>query len=465
MRRKHIYRLALLFVGLGLVVSCRKDLEDYEEEELSGGLNGTVFDNSKTAFLHQMPGMGADVELKFFVGNSFFNQNWVSAPASTGARDGLGPLLNARSCSACHFKDGRGEPFLESGDNANGFLIRLSIPGEDEHGGPLAEPTYGGQFNDLAINEILDEGDIIVTFEYINGTYDDGEPYQLRKPVYSVANLNYGEMASDVLMSPRIGQQMIGLGLLEAISDADIIAQMDLLDADGDGISGKPNIVWDEEKGYNRLGRFGWKANQPSLKQQVAGALKGDLGIRTFLFNSENHTDNQPDLHDLPDGGEVEIDDDDLHKMVIYSSSLAVPARRDIDKESVKNGKELFTDLDCIKCHTARYRTGMTHELGYLNNQVIFPYSDLLLHDMGPELADGRPDYEADGQEWRTQPLWGIGLIQTVNGHTYLLHDGRARNIEEAILWHGGEAESSKNKFKALSKKERQDLLEFINSL
>ena len=445
--------------------SCRKDLETYDQEELSGGVNGTVFSESQTAFLQQMPGITPNEELQFFVGNSFFNQNWVSAPASTQARDGLGPLMNARSCSACHFKDGRGAPFLNSGDNANGFLIRLSIPGEDLNGGPIGDPIYGGQFNDLAINQLDAEGDIIVTFEYSTGTYDDGTTYELRKPVYSFANLNYGAMSSNVLMSPRIGQQMIGLGLLEAISVNDILANADEGDADGDGISGRPNYVWDVTHQMTSLGRFGWKANQPNLYQQVAGALVGDLGIKSSVFMAENHTSGQSDLDTLPDGGMIEIDDDDLNKMVLYSSSLAVPARRNVDDESVKLGRELFREIDCAKCHTVTFNTGNFHNLSYLNNQTIHPYTDLLLHDMGPELADNRPDYLANGQEWRTQPLWGIGLISIVNGHTYFMHDGRARNIEEAILWHGGEAENSKNKFKALSATERKALIDYVNSL
>jgi CxxC motif-containing protein (DUF1111 family) len=460
-----IRALLLLTLPAALICSCRKDLERYENGELSGGTNGTVFDQSKTAFLHQMPGATGDDELLFFVGNSFFNQNWVSSPASTTARDGLGPLFNARSCSACHFKDGRGAPFLDMDENANGFLLRLSVPGEDIHGGPLGDPIYGAQFSDLAINELDDEGDIQVSFEYITGTYDDGEVYTLRKPVYSVTNLHYGPMSSDILISPRIGQQMIGLGLLEAIAEQDLVDHVDEFDADGDGISGRFNMVWDYQLNQTRVGRFGWKSNKSSLYNQVAGALVGDLGIKTSLFPEENHTMNQPYLDTLPDGGAIEIDDDDLQKMVLYCSTLAVPAKRNANSPEVLKGEQLFTEIECVKCHVNVFRTSNTHEISYLNNQTIHPYTDLLLHDMGDGLSDNRPDYLANGNEWRTQPLWGIGLIEVVNGHTYFLHDGRARNIEEAILWHGGEATNSVNKFKALSKEERTSLLTFINSL
>lgn len=458
----------LLILGCSIILlfsSCRKDEEYGVYEELSGGENGTVYDHSSNAFGHEMPGINGDEELLFFVGNSFFRQNWVSAPASTSARDGVGPLLNARSCSSCHFKDGRGKPFLANNEEAKGFLIRLSVPGTNAHGGPVDDPVYGGQFNDLAISEVHEEGDVEVSFEYISGEYDDGTPYTLRKPVYTLTNLNYGPLDDNVMMSPRIGQQMIGLGLLEAIDEADMLSYADEFDADGDGISGRPNYVWDIASQSTQIGRFGWKANQPNLLQQVAGAFQGDLGIKSYLFPSENHTDAQSECQDLPDGGSVEIDEDDLYKVYVYSASLAVPARRSVKNERVLAGESLFRSMDCAKCHLPNLETGNNHALSYLNGQYIQAFTDLLLHDMGEGLADSRPDYLASGREWRTQPLWGLGLINAVNGHTFLLHDGRARTIEEAILWHGGEAENAQAQFKALSKLERENLLMYLNSL
>ncbi len=425
---------------------------------------GLFLTSQKMHLVNQCQGYQKTKNCFFFVGNSFFNQNWVSAPASAKARDGLGPLLNAKSCSACHFKDGRGKPFLTINDNANGFLIRLSS-GNDVHGAPIGDPIYGGQFNDKSINGVNNEGDISVVFEYINGSYNDGTAYTLRRPTYSLINLNYGDLSPNIMTSPRIGQQMIGLGLLDAIDPKSILAHVDENDSDNDGISGRTNSVLDVESQTYQIGVFGWKANQPNLKQQVAGAFNGDLGIKSYLFTEENHTANQPECHDLDDGGIVEIDKDDLEKTILYSSSLAVPARRDINDKEILEGELLFSDLKCVVCHVNTFKTGNSHELQFLNNQIIHPYSDLLLHDMGTNLSDGRPDFLASGNEWRTQPLWGIGLISTVNGHTYFLHDGRARNIEEAILWHGGEAENSKNRFKALSKTKRETLIKFINSL
>ena len=349
--------LPLLFL-VTFCFACKKG-EITDVRLLSGGKNGTVFDKSQNAFGHQMPGMSGESELLFFVGNSFFNQNWVEAPASAKARDGLGPLFNARSCTSCHFKDGRGEPIVENGQVANGFLIRLSVDGTDEHGGPVSHQIYGGQFNDLSVGSVNPEGNIEVSFEYINGTYDDGIPYELRKPIYSLTDLNYGPMGL-VRMSPRVGQQMIGLGLLEALGEDVITSLSDEFDSDGDGISGKPNYVWDIASQSFKVGIFGWKAEQPSLTQQVASAFLGDLGIKSNLFPNENHTSNQPQCFDLPDGGDIEVENDDLRKTVIYASSLAVPARRDVDDLDIFQGENIFKGIGCAGCHIPffNYRFG-----------------------------------------------------------------------------------------------------------
>lgn len=434
-----------------------------EGEELSGG-EATIFDVSRNAFGFQAPGFNGDDELLFFVGNSFFNQNWVSAPASTTARDGLGPLFNARSCAACHFKDGRGQPPTFDGALAEGMLLRLSVPGTNAVGGPKPEPTYGGQLQDQSLLTIMREGGYQVRYEEISGTYPDGTPYTLRKPIYEFTGLQYGDMAPDVMTSPRVGSQIIGLGLLEAISEADILSQADETDADGDGISGKPNYVWNREIQAASLGRFGWKANQPTLLQQTAEAFNGDVGIKTSMLPEENCSPVQG-CDSLPDGGAIEIDDDDLLKVVLYVSSLAVPARRDWEDEEVLKGKSLFIETGCASCHTPKWTTGQHPRFEALSNQLIRPYTDLLLHDMGAELADNRPDYQATGREWRTPPLWGIGLIPTVNRHSFFLHDGRARNLEEAILWHGGEAEAAREAFKALKESDRQKLIKFLETL
>lgn len=449
--------IALLSLA-AILIACKKEVSEYYSssysEILPAGENCTVFDQSSLAFSYRISGMSSTQNLEFFVGNSFFNQNWVESPSSTTARDGLGPLFNTKSCSSCHFRDGRGAPL-----SGEGILLRLSVPG----GG--IDPTYGGQFQDHAISTASSEGDVSITYSEIGGMYPDGTTYSLRHPNYAMINLNYGALDPSVLVSPRVGSQMIGLGLLETIDASDIIAQEDVADADGDGISGKVNYILDPYYGVTMLGRFGWKSNTATLHTQVAAAFNGDIGIKTSLFSSENHTSNQSGLDLLADGGTIEITDEDLEKVVLYCQSLGVPARRNSSAYDVQKGSNIFKSLNCHKCHTESYVTGNSGNIEPLKNVRIYPYTDLLVHDMGPDLADNRPDGLADGNEWRTPPLWGIGLIQTVNNHTFLLHDGRARSIEEAILWHGGEAETSKNAFKQLPANERALLLAFLNSL
>jgi CxxC motif-containing protein (DUF1111 family) len=437
-----------------------------EGEELSGGENLSSFDFSENAFGKEAKTLTGDQLTDFVVGNSLFRSNWVTAPASVQSLDGLGPMMNAVSCGSCHFKDGRAKPPETSGEKLNGLLFRLSVSGQGQHGQPLDDPNYGGQLQDKSILGVDNEADIIVSYEEIVGQYADGTSYHLRKPHYTFQNLHFGNFSADVMVSPRIAQQLPGLGLLENISAETILSFADEHDSNGDGISGKPNYVWDEKNQKTVLGRFGWKANQPSILQQTAGAFNGDMGITTTLFPGENLTAAQKQKYtDVPNGGEPEIDDNRLDRIIFYIQTLSVPARRDWENTEVLRGKKLFADLQCSACHISKMQTSSTGTLDALNTQTIRPYTDLLLHDMGPGLADNRPDYLADGNEWRTPPLWGLGLIKTVNKHTYLLHDGRARNMEEAILWHGGEGENSKVNFTTLPKTDREALLKFLESL
>ncbi|MEZ4686282.1 MAG: di-heme oxidoredictase family protein [Bacteroidia bacterium] len=435
-------------------------------EVYAGGENYTTFSFSENAFGIQADNISGEDQDFFVVGNSLFRRNWVTAPSSVASMDGLGPVFNSLSCGGCHFKDGRAEPPLAGGQPLNGLLFRLSIPGQGMHGEPLPEPVYGGQLQDNAILGVDAEAEVAIVWEEIAGTYPDGSGYTLRNPIFSFKNLHYGPMASDVLVSPRIAPQVPGLGLLEQISEADILAFSDEFDSNSDGISGRANYVWDAQHQQKVIGRFGWKANQPSLYQQTAGAFNGDIGITTNLFPEDHFTPAQEaQFPGLINGGEPELDDARLEKVVRYMQLLAVPARRDWDDEQVKKGEMLFVQLGCNSCHRPSYITNSEGDIEARKNQQIYPYTDLLLHDMGPDLADGRPDFEASGSEWRTPPLWGIGLIPTVNDHSSLLHDGRARSIEEAILWHGGEAAASREAFKALSASERKAVVDFVGSL
>lgn len=463
--------MAALFFGVLLLVSCKPDegeelkplLEAEKGEELLGGTT-TIFNATTNAFALQAPGVSGMDALTFFSGRSFFHQSWVTAPASTEAIDGLGPVFNARSCVTCHGGDGRGRPPIFPGETNHGLLVRLSLQGKGPLGEPVPDPIYGDQLQDQSLLNLDHEGDLEITYTEISGTYADGTPYTLQQPNLSITNLGFGQPFGEWLTSPRVAQQMIGMGLLEAIDEATILAFADENDMNGDGISGRPNLVWDYSEETIRMGRFGWKANQPDILQQVAAAFSGDIGISSPVFPDQNCS-GLPNCDEIISGGEPEITAERLDKVVLYTSLLAVPARRNWTDQRVLNGKEIFNNLGCDKCHIPKITTGVHPRFDVLSNQTIRPYTDMLLHDMGEGLADGRPDFEATGSEWRTQPLWGIGLFETVNNHTRYLHDGRARNLEEAVLWHGGEASQSQEAFKALSEKERKDLILFLESL
>ena len=436
------------------------DLSAVYDERLGG--DTTAFTRNRSAFELSARNLNNDLRAAFEVGDSFFTQNWVIAPASTQARDGLGPTHNAISCSSCHGLDGRAKPPDRPGDPERGLLLRLSIPGEE---GPIEEPTYGGQLQDRSILGVPAEGEFVISYKEMPGQYPDGTEYSLRQPTYSFADLAFGPMHAEVQVSPRIAPAIIGMGLLEAIPEAAILALADPEDTDDDGISGRPNYVWDVRKEDTVLGRFGWKANQPTLEQQAAGAFLGDIGITSSIFPDENCPPSQNSCQEAPNGGMPEVSDRRLDRVTIYVQTLAVPALRDPEDETVQEGARLFMQSLCSLCHTPMHTTGADHPLAPLRDQTIFPFTDLLLHDMGPGLADKRPDGAATGSEWRTPPLWGIGLVETVNGHTMFLHDGRARNLEEAILWHGGEAEESRQSFMRLTAEQRDTLIRFLESL
>ncbi len=308
-------------------------------------------------------------------------------------------------------------------------------------------------------------GRVVVEYTTITGTYADGLTYELRTPRYRLTGLSYGAPAEDIRMSPRVAPAIPGLGLLEALSAQTILAMVDEQDADQDGISGRPNWVWDITGARKALGRFGWKAGQPSIKQQNAAALAQDMGITSSVFPQENTGRDQALAGPVISGGFPEISDASLDKLTFYVQALAIPARRDVDDPENVRGARLFNDIGCAACHRSNLRTGVHATVGELSNQTIHPYTDLLLHDMGSELADHTNEFDATGSEWRTAPLWGIGLTRTVSNHAFFLHDGRARTLAEAILWHGGEADTARQAFKNLSAADRAALISFLESL
>jgi CxxC motif-containing protein (DUF1111 family) len=420
---------------------------------------------TRTSFSFPAPNLSRDERRTFEVGDSLFNQNWVTAPASTDGRDGLGPVFNAQACSSCHVLDGRGvPPTPEGGTVPIGLLLRLSVPGETPTGAPAEHPVYGGQLQDRSILGVQAEGTVEVTFERVDGTYADGTPYTLVAPTFGVGVPQFGPLGADTMISPRLAPQVIGMGLLEAIPEGDLIGAADPDDADRDGISGRPNFVWDEDAGGPVLGRFGWKANVATVEQQVAGAFHGDLGITSSAHPEQDCAVQQDDCAAAISGGDPELTDDQLANVTFYGRTLSVPAMRDVESMEVREGAALFESFGCASCHAPTHVTGDS-DVEALADQEIHPYTDLLLHDMGPGLADGRPDFEATGQEWRTPPLWGIGLVDDIAGSRFLLHDGRAASIEEAILWHGGEGADAATAFREAAIEDRRRLVAFVEAL
>jgi CxxC motif-containing protein (DUF1111 family) len=420
---------------------------------------------SGDAFTFQMPNSPKEHQRPFSFGNRLFNTNWVEAPGSVKAFDGLGPMFNRVSCAGCHTHDGRGSPPENGEGPMDSMLIRLSVPGAGPHGGPNPHPAYGDQLSERALPSIVPEGRVRIAYEEVTGVYGDGGTYALRRPHYEITDLGYGTLGDGILMSPRVAPQVIGLGLLQSVPEETLEALADPGDRDGDGISGRLNHVWDIQKQALRPGRFGWKANQPNLRQQNAGAALGDIGITNALASGENCSGPQTGCKSAATGGAPEMSDEFLDKLTLYTMTLAVPAQRNADDPLVTKGAGLFRDFGCAACHMPSLKTGSDSGFPEVSGQTIHPFTDLLLHDMGEGLADRRPDFEATGTEWRTPPLWGLGLIKTVNGHGALLHDGRARGPAEAILWHGGEAEAAKEAFRTAPKEERDALIAFLRSL
>ncbi len=416
----------------------------------------------------------------FKLGNALFQKLWVSSPSSTQASDGLGPLYNARSCQSCHIKDGRGRP-PEGGEDAVSMVLRLARPARTpeetkatgEHGvANFPDATYGRQLQNLAVPDLKAEGRLAVTYAEQTVTLADGETVSLRKPGYAIADPAYGPTGVDTTLSGRIAQPTLGLGLIEAIAEEDILEIADRQSAANDGISGKPAWVRDHLTGALELGRFGWKAQNGSVRDQAADAFSNDIGISTPDAPNAygDCTKAESDCLSLPSGvqkrlGDVEAPSPVLDLVTFYTENLAVPARRNVDGAEVLRGKQQFYEAGCASCHVPKFVTRRDAKDAAHSFQLIWPYSDFLLHDMGEGLADGQQVGEATGREWRTQPLWGLGLTQAVNGNGFYLHDGRARSLTEAILWHGGEAQGARDAFAALQKSDRQALLSFLSSL
>lgn len=436
-----------------------------EDGEDKPGGDTSVAASGTTSFTRPAGNLSLSRRAEFFVGEAVFQADWFPAPHSQVERDGLGPLFHSVSCLACHVGNSRGRP-PEEGEVADTLLVRLSVPGVDAHGAPLPEPAYGDQLQPRSIPGVPAEGQVRMRWTEVAGAFEDGTPYTLLSPELLLVDLAHGPLAPDTRTSARLAQPMMGLGLLAAVSEDTWLEWTDPEDADGDGVSGRPNRVWSAREGRAVLGRFGWKANQPDLEHQNAAAFLGDLGLTTSLFPEENC--GGPVLaacRAAPTGGLPEVSERQRQALDFYTHTLAVPLRERVDAPEVLRGKALFHRAGCARCHRPSITTGALEGYPELSSQRIWPYTDGLLHDMGEALADGREDFLATGREWRTPPLWGLSRTREAGGHLRLLHDGRARSLAEAILWHDGEAASSREAFRGLTRGERDALVAFLDSL
>ena len=448
-------------------------VEGIDDEALSAG-TFTIVRFDADSFAEPAPVLTYRQQQKFLRGRHHFNQNWVQFP-SLGGDWGLGPTFITDRCSACHVKAGRGAPPESADQQAMSLLVRLSVPGEGAYGGPKPHPVYGDQIQNRGLmgqdrdatflgERVFPEVDVYIDWEESTVAFDDGEKVSLRKPKIRWGKAWFGPIGPEAMTSLRMAQPIQGLGLIEAVPEATILALAEQQKALG--FNGRPNRVRDDINNTMAIGRFGWKANQPSVKQQIAAAFAGDLGVTSSLYPDMNCPGPQTDCAAQAPGNQPELIDSDWEELTFWELALAVPARRNVTDPQFQRGEKLFAEAQCAVCHVPQLTTADTFPvLPQLAKQTFRAYTDLLLHDMGEGLADGRPDFLASGRDWRTQPLWGIGLSQTVSGSNHFLHDGRARSITEAILWHGGEAEGAKERFRRMGRAEREALLRFLEGV
>ncbi|MCF2906775.1 hypothetical protein L1285_00280 [Pseudoalteromonas sp. DL2-H2.2] len=442
----------------------------FSNAELKPGGDGTLRKVPKRTFMHPVSNESLTAQMEFWIGFSFFRDPWVAAPAITSDRDGLGPLYNARSCKACHSDGGRGA-MPKSGEIASRALLFRFLQDDGN-----VDPRYGGQLQPFSVRlshhklnkEPRGEAQVRVDYEFIQGSYADGGSYTLRKPIYTLLNPAFGDPDTKSHLSARYTPAIYGMGLLDAIDKQDLLVQEDPHDKDNDGISARYNKVKNVRNDELEIGRFGFKGLHPTLEQQIAGAFVNDIGITNPLFPEETCL-----LHQQACLQAASVEPDDmldlpqklLDPTTYMSQTVAVAPARNLNSKRAQNGRTLFYQLKCNGCHTPFYVTSQDYPVKALAGQKIWPYTDLALHDMGPGLADKGRENLAHGREWRTPPLWGLGLQKRVQGTQAYLHDGRAETIEQAILWHGGEAKPHKLQFTKLTKDERQALIFFLKQI
>lgn len=410
------------------------------------GGNATVAVDSSSPFMQLAPGVDASEMAGVSQGRELFVAEWQAAPGPRQLLDGLGPLFNANACTACHVSNGRAAVLAAGGGTTAAVLFRLGNAAGQEH------PVYGGQLQSFATT-----GQAEGTVGWLSDAATGAINYVLQ-----LAGL---PRLDGYHLGPRISPQLVGMGLLDLVPEAQILEYADAADANADGVSGRPH--WLTPGGApeaGQLGRFGWKAIHATLRAQSAGALHQDMGLTTSVHPQENCSTAQAVCGAAPNGGAPEVSDASLAAVVDFMTVLAVPERRVVDQVQFDQGARLFDRAGCVACHRPTLQTGSSQQFPTLSGQTIYAYTDLLLHDMGAALSDGIREKNANPQEWRTPPLWGLGLVEQ-QASARFLHDGRAKTIAEAIGWHGGEAQKSRDAYASLSDAERKAFLLFLRGI
>lgn len=464
-----------LLLGLALLAPAPAFLQETGDDIVSA-------DAGSAAYIHSLATLDEQQKALLALGYKMFNNRWAFFWFEN-AEFGRGPTSNAQACTTCHANNGRGvapatpHAAIAGADGlvrdhnitvpfepAPNMVIRLSLKGDGPHGGPRPLPNYGDQLQVFGVKGVVPaEGRFEVEWREKVVKFPDGEQARLRSPVITILDLGYGPLGNDVMIAPRLAPPLVGIGLLEAVADETLVALASREPAAG--VHGKVNRVWDESQDKTVIGRFGLKANHGSLREQIAIAFLNDIGLSSPVYPAQNCPGVQQGCREQMVAGKPEITQHRLEATELYVRSLTVPARRNAGDATIARGAAVFAQVQCDACHLPQLQTGAQARLAQLANRTIHPYTDLLLHDMGEGLADGRPDYLAGPADWRTPALWGIGLSETVNGANAFLHDGRARNFTEAILWHGGEADAARRAFMDLPRQDRASLLAFLNSL
>ena len=458
-RIKTFYKSLIVLLAIILFFIANKinsaERSDNMDKEIS------VKRETRESFAAPIPALSLSKMRLFTGGRHLFRRTWTPAPSSVKSLDGLGPVFNRVSCSGCHVKDGRGRPPKDDG-KFRSMVIKLAMI---DNNNIYPDPNYGYQLNDKSILGVPYEGKAKIDYSIIDIELNDGTIKKISNPHYTFNSMSFGALNKNTKHSGRVAPAVFGLGLIEAITEKDLLKNADPEDLNNDGISGRAHKLVDKPSKKIMIGKFGWKATRATLLHHITGAASQDMGLTSNIFPNENCMKIQKACLEQINGGEPEVSDAQIDRLLVYMQTLAPPRQRKMKNKSVLAGKNLFKEIGCESCHTPSYKTGEHPNHPELSNRIIRPYSDFLLHDMGKGLDDGVAEGEAKSYEWKTPPLWGIGLVKIVNKHTRFLHDGRAGSIEEAILWHDGEARNAKNNYISLNKENREKLLFFLNSL